>query len=85
MIYLAGADPYEGDRLGYLSLTKPGLAQRDRFIMQTCHQANLPLAVSMAGGYCPEVEHIADIHANTVQLAANFFHPRLERERTRQI
>ncbi len=73
VIYLAGADPYEGDRLGYLSLTKPGLAQRDRFIMQTCHQANLPLAVSMAGGYCPHVEHIADIHANTVQLAASFF------------
>ncbi len=73
VIYLAGADPYEGDRLGYLSLSKHGLAQRDRFVMQTCHQANLPLAVCMAGGYCPEVEHIADIHANTVQLAASFF------------
>ena len=73
VIYLAGADPYEGDRLGYLSLSKRGLAQRDRFVMQTCHQAKLPMAVTMAGGYCPQVEHIADIHAQTVQLAASFF------------
>ena len=73
VIYLAGADPYEGDRLGYLSLSKRGLAQRDRFVMQTCHQANLPMAVTMAGGYCPRVEHIADIHAQTVQVAASFF------------
>ena len=72
VIYLAGADPYEDDRLGYLSLSKRGLAQRDRFVMQTCHRANLPMAVSMAGGYCPQVEHIADIHAQTVQLAASF-------------
>ena len=73
VIYLAGADPYEGDRLGYLSLSKRGLAQRDRFVMQTCHQAKLPMAVTMAGGYCPQVEHIADIHAQTVQVAASFF------------
>ncbi|MEO8000876.1 MAG: histone deacetylase [Arenimonas sp.] len=73
VIYLAGADPYEGDRLGYLSLTKPGLAQRDRFVMQACKTAGLPIAISMAGGYCPQVEHIADIHAQTVQLAASFF------------
>lgn len=72
VIYLAGADPYEGDRLGYLSLSKAGLAQRDRYVMQACRQANLPLAVSMAGGYCPDVEHIADIHTKTVQLAASF-------------
>ena len=73
VIYLAGADPYEGDRLGYLSLSKRGLAQRDRFVMQTCHEAKLPMAVTMAGGYCPQVEDIADIHAQTVQVAASFF------------
>ena len=73
VIYLAGADPYEGDRLGYLSLTTRGLAQRDRFVLQTCKSAALSLAVSMAGGYCPQVEQIADIHAQTVQLAASLF------------
>ena len=72
VIYLAGADPYEGDRLGYLSLSKAGLAQRDRYVIQNCRAAGLPMAISMAGGYCPEVAHIADIHAKTVQLAASF-------------
>lgn len=72
VIYLAGADPYEGDRLGYLSLSKAGLAKRDRYVMQTCRSAGLPIAISMAGGYCPQVEDIADIHAQTVQLAAGF-------------
>ncbi|MEO6173139.1 MAG: histone deacetylase [Arenimonas sp.] len=72
VIFLAGADPYEGDRLGFLSLSKAGLAQRDRFVLNACRQAGLPMAISMAGGYCPDVEHIADIHAQTVQLAASF-------------
>lgn len=71
VIYLAGADPYEGDRLGYLSLSKAGLAQRDRYVIQSCRTAGLPLAISMAGGYCPQTEDIADIHAQTVQLAAS--------------
>jgi acetoin utilization deacetylase AcuC-like enzyme len=70
-IYLAGADPYVGDRLGYLALSKAGLAQRDRFVMQSCRRAGLPMAISMAGGYCPQVDEIADIHANTVQIAAS--------------
>lgn len=70
VVYLAGADPYAGDRLGYLSLTKAGLAQRDRYVIQNCRRAGLPVAISMAGGYCPQVEDIADIHAETVRLAA---------------
>jgi acetoin utilization deacetylase AcuC-like enzyme len=71
LIYLAGADPYEGDRLGYLSLSKAGLAQRDRFVIQTTRKARLPMAISMAGGYYPQVEDIADIHAQTIQIAAS--------------
>jgi len=71
VIYLAGADPFEADRLGYLSLSKAGLAQRDRYVINHCRQAGLPVAISMAGGYCPQVEHIVDIHAQTVQLAAS--------------
>jgi acetoin utilization deacetylase AcuC-like enzyme len=70
VIYLAGADPYKGDRLGYLALSKPGLAQRDRFVLQTCRHLGLPIAISMAGGYCPQVEEIAEIHTQTVQIAA---------------
>lgn len=73
VIYLAGADPFEGDRLGYLSLTMRGLAQRDRFVIERCRRAGLPMAITMAGGYCPEVGRIAEIHARTVELAAGFF------------
>jgi acetoin utilization deacetylase AcuC-like enzyme len=59
-IYLAGADPYVGDRLGRLALSKEGLRMRDR----------IPIAVAMAGGYAPDVNDIVDIHAMTVHECA---------------
>ncbi|GAB2496653.1 histone deacetylase family protein [Arenimonas alkanexedens] len=71
VIYLAGADPYVGDRLGHLALSKPGLVERDRQVLAACRRHGLPLAVCMAGGYAHEVEDIVDIHANTVQAAAH--------------
>ena len=70
VIYLAGADPFVGDRLGQLALTKAGLAQRDRTVLEACRRHGLPLSVAMAGGYAPDVEDIVDIHAETVRLAA---------------
>lgn len=70
VLYLAGADPWEGDRLGLLRLTKPGLAERDRQVFAACRRAGLAVSVSMAGGYAPGVEDIVDIHARTVALAA---------------
>jgi acetoin utilization deacetylase AcuC-like enzyme len=71
-IYLAGADPYHGDRLGYLSLTKEGLAQRDRLVLSLCRAEGLPVAVTMAGGYAPNVEDIVDIHLQTIRIAGEF-------------
>jgi acetoin utilization deacetylase AcuC-like enzyme len=70
VVYLAGADPYVGDRLGGLALSKPGLAERDRQVFATCRRAGLPVAVCMAGGYAVDAEDIVDIHLRTVQLAA---------------
>jgi len=72
VVYLAGADPFIGDRLGHLALSKPGLAERDCQVLAACRRHGLPLAVCMAGGYAPEVEDIVDIHAATVQLAARY-------------
>jgi acetoin utilization deacetylase AcuC-like enzyme len=69
-IYLAGADPFEGDRLGRLSLTKAGLAARDRFVLETCRDAGLPLAITMAGGYARDIADTVDIHFETVRQAA---------------
>ncbi len=70
MIYLAGADPFVGDRLGFLALSKPGLRERDRFVLDACRRHGLPAAISMAGGYAHDVEDIVDIHLATVTEAA---------------
>lgn len=70
VVYLAGADPFQGDRLGYLALSKPGLAERDRQVFDACRRHGLPLAVCMAGGYAPDVGDIVDIHEATVRQAA---------------
>ena len=69
-IFLAGADPYEGDKLGRLSVTKEGLAERDRIVLEACRELGLPVAVTMAGGYCPRIEETVDIHFQTVKRAA---------------
>jgi acetoin utilization deacetylase AcuC-like enzyme len=69
-IYLAGADPFLDDRLGRLALTKEGLAQRDNLIFGLCHQAGIPVAVTLSGGYARLVEDTVDIHFHTIQLAA---------------
>jgi acetoin utilization deacetylase AcuC-like enzyme len=70
VFYLAGADPYEGDRLGRLKLTIEGLRQRDRFVIDTCRRRRVPVAVTMSGGYAPDVEAIVSIHCNTIREAA---------------
>lgn len=70
VIYLAGADPFVGDRLGHLALSKEGLLARDRLVLETCQREGLPVAVVMAGGYAPNLDDIADIHFNTLRLAA---------------
>lgn len=66
-IYLAGADPYKKDRFGRLALTKAGLAQRDRLVLSHLKKARLPTAVTMAGGYAPDVRDIVDIHFRTIE------------------
>lgn len=73
LIYLAGADPYVGDRLGRLALSKAGLATRDRFVLETARERGLPIAIAMAGGYAHEVGDIVDIHFATVQTAFEVF------------
>lgn len=69
-IYLAGADPYAGDRLGKLSLSKKGLARRDRYVLRACRDRGLPVAVTMGGGYAEPIEDTVDIYYGTVKAAA---------------
>jgi acetoin utilization deacetylase AcuC-like enzyme len=72
-IYLAGADPHEGDRLGRLKLTKAGLEARDRLVLGHLRDAGIPVAVAMAGGYGRALEDTVDVHFATVRLAAELF------------
>jgi acetoin utilization deacetylase AcuC-like enzyme len=67
--YLAGADPFEGDRLGRLSVTKDGLARRDAAVLDRCSRAGVPVVVVMAGGYGRSVDDTVDIHFSTVARA----------------
>jgi acetoin utilization deacetylase AcuC-like enzyme len=69
-IYLAGADPYEDDRLGRLSVSKEGLAERDRLVLESCRERGIPVAVTMAGGYARKVEETVDIHFRSIERAA---------------
>lgn len=70
VIYLAGADPYAGDRLGFLKLSKTGLRQRDQMVFDHCRRYSMPVAVTMAGGYAENVDDIVDIHLATIECAA---------------
>ena len=67
VFYLAGADPYEGDRLGRLKLTINGLRRRDELVLGRCRAAGLPVVVTMSGGYARDVSDIVTIHANTIR------------------
>ena len=69
VFYLAGADPYEGDRWGRLKLTIEGLRRRDAIVFDACGAGGVPVAVTMAGGYARDVDAIVTIHANTIRMA----------------
>ncbi|HEX4913036.1 MAG TPA: histone deacetylase, partial [Vicinamibacterales bacterium] len=69
VFYLAGADPYEGDRLGRLKMTIAGLRERDETVFANCRERGLPVAVTMSGGYASDVGDIIAIHANTIRVA----------------
>ena len=65
---LAGADPFEGDRLGRLALTKRGLGERDTLIRDTVSAAGVPICLTLAGGYAEDVRDTVDINVNTLRV-----------------
>jgi acetoin utilization deacetylase AcuC-like enzyme len=70
VFYLAGADPYEDDQLGGLLLTREGLRQRDRLVIETVAAAGVPLVVTLAGGYARKIEDTVAIHMATIEEAS---------------
>ena len=73
--YLAGADPWEGDRLGRLAVSREGMAERDRLVYGLCGRAGVPVAVVMSGGYAERVEDTVEIHLASVRGAGALARP----------
>ena len=72
VVYLAGADPHEGDRLGRLALTADGLASRDALVLSSCRDVGIPVAITVSGGYGRDIMDTVQIHTTTVRIAASF-------------
>jgi acetoin utilization deacetylase AcuC-like enzyme len=72
VIYLAGADPHEGDALGRLGLTFDGLARRDAFVIDLCREVGLPVAITVAGGYGRNLDDTVRIHLETARIASRY-------------
>jgi len=74
--YLAGADPWEGDRLGRLALSKPGLLARDELVLDRLRASGAAVCVVLAGGYAEDVRDTVDINAATAAAVARRVHAR---------
>jgi acetoin utilization deacetylase AcuC-like enzyme len=70
VVYLAGADPHEGDRLGRMKLTTDGLLRRDALVLGACREVGLPVAIVIAGGYGRDITQTVGIHVATARLAS---------------
>ncbi|MCB0620588.1 MAG: histone deacetylase [Saprospiraceae bacterium] len=73
LFYLSGVDVLSTDKLGRLSLTLDGCRRRDLFVLESCRRNNIPVAVSMGGGYSERIAHIVEAHANTFRVAQEVF------------
>lgn len=71
--YLSGVDVLATDKLGRLSLTLAGCKARDRLVFEACRRYQVPVAVSMGGGYSQRIVHIIEAHANTFRLASELY------------
>ena len=74
ILYLAGADPFEGDRLGRLKLSYDGLEARDRRVFDWAFQKRIPLAFCMAGGYGLKIDETVQVQVNTYRVALAYWH-----------
>ena len=73
IFYLAGVDVLENDKLGRLGLTIQGCKKRDQFVLEISKQNNIPIQISMGGGYSISIKDILEAHSNTYRLAQEIF------------
>ena len=77
VFYLAGADPYAGDKLGRLALTIDGLRERDLCVLRECYEREVPLVTVMSGGYGKDINDTIEIHCNTIRAVKEVFESRV--------
>jgi acetoin utilization deacetylase AcuC-like enzyme len=73
IFYLAGVDILATDKLGKLAMTKEACKLRDKFVFEQCINNNIPVQVSMGGGYSPQIKDIAEAHCNTFKIATDLY------------
>lgn len=73
VFYLAGADPYSGDKLGRLALSIEGLRERDACVLRECYERETPVVTVMSGGYGKDINDTVEIHCNTIRTAKDVF------------
>ena len=73
VFFQSGVDVLATDKLGKLGMSIAGCKERDRTVLELCHRNNLPVAISMGGGYSQQIAHIVEAHANTFRLAQQVY------------
>lgn len=73
VFYLSGVDVLATDKLGRLGLSLEGCKTRDRIVLEQCKKDQVPVAISMGGGYSERIAHIVEAHANTFRLAQDIY------------
>lgn len=77
VFYLAGADPYKGDKLGRLALSIDGLRERDAYVLRECYEREVPIVTVMSGGYGKDINDTIEIHCNTIRIVKEIFESRV--------
>ena len=82
VFYLAGADPYSGDKLGRLAVSIDGLRERDAYVLRECYRNEVPLVTVMSGGYGKDINDTIEIHCNTIRVVKEVFEARVATRRS---
>jgi acetoin utilization deacetylase AcuC-like enzyme len=81
VFYLAGADPYSGDKLGRLKVSIDGLRERDAYVLRECYKREVPVVTVMSGGYGKDIDDTIEIHCNTIRMVKEVFESRVATRR----
>lgn len=73
VFYLGGADPYQNDKLGRMSLTIPGLKRRDELVLEYIDAHRIPVITTLSGGYANDISDTVEIHCNTIRTVKEVF------------